>query len=142
MNLNYIQRFTSLDLNTQKYLLDMADLLNIKKSSHKKDLPKIDFGKPITANNIILAVSLVISETPDLIRSDSRRRELVHAINMAIYVMRSRGFSLKGIGEIFGSRHHATVLYAIEKHEKLITEDTEYRNNYKLVLAKLRSNEY
>ncbi|HNS03579.1 MAG TPA: chromosomal replication initiator protein DnaA [Anaerolineae bacterium] len=59
----------------------------------------------------------------DLI-SPSRKREIVQARQVAMYLLRSElDLSFANIGALFGGRDHATVMHSVEKIEGLVQSD-------------------
>ena len=61
--------------------------------------------------------------TVDEIRGKSRRRPLVTARQIGMYVMRElTDFSYPRIAEAFGGRDHTTVMYAVDKIKLQMTE--------------------
>ena len=59
----------------------------------------------------------------DDLRGKSRRRPLVTARQIGMYVMRElTDFSYPRIAEAFGGRDHTTVMYAVDKIKEQMTE--------------------
>ena len=80
---------------------------------------------PVTVEKIIEEVAKTYSVTSDDIRSNKRAAQISTARQVAIYVVREiTQMSQKAIGEEFGGRDHATIVYAIQKVEKLIEKDS------------------
>jgi chromosomal replication initiator protein len=62
------------------------------------------------------------------IRSSSRRKAVVMARNVAMYLARHMtGDSLEQIGRYFGGRDHSTVMHGCRKTERLLTTDAAIR---------------
>ena len=77
-------------------------------------------GLPMTID----IVSEVLSISVDDLKSNSRRREISHARQIAMYLMRRHtDLSLPKIGEVFGGKDHTTVLYSCDKIAQLIKKD-------------------
>lgn len=77
-------------------------------------------GEPLTlqlgGNEIIDAVAEEFQLTPSLIKSARRKKELVEPRHLAMYLVREHTqLSFEDIGELFGGRHHATVLKGADK---------------------------
>ncbi len=78
---------------------------------------------PVTAQRIIEATAELFGFTPDLITGGSRRRPLVEARQIAMYVTRNMTeLSYPDIGRAFGNRDHTTVMHAVRKIEERMGE--------------------
>ena len=81
---------------------------------------------PVTAKMILEATSDVFNFTIDQITGGSRRRPLVDARQIAMYVTRNMtDLSYPEIGRAFGNRDHTTVIHAVRKIEHHMTERKE-----------------
>ena len=81
---------------------------------------------PVTVKLILQATSEVFNFTLDQITSGSRRRPLVDARQIAMYVTRNMtDLSYPEIGRAFGNRDHTTVIHAVRKIEHHMTERKE-----------------
>ncbi len=81
---------------------------------------------PVTARTILEATSEVFSFTLEQISGGSRRRPLVDARQIAMYVTRNMtDLSYPEIGRAFGNRDHTTVIHAVRKIEHHMTERKE-----------------
>lgn len=79
---------------------------------------------PVTVEKIIEEVAKTYSVTPDDIRSTKRAAQISMARQVSIYVVREiTQMSQAAIGEEFGGRDHATIVYAIQKVQKIINKD-------------------
>jgi chromosomal replication initiator protein len=79
-------------------------------------------------HTIALATARYFSLKLSDLRSASRRRPVVVARDVAIFLCRSlTGESLQRIGEYFGGRDHTTVMHAWRKMEELHQTDAEIR---------------
>lgn len=64
------------------------------------------------------------------IHSKSRKREIVHARQISMYLSKKyTDFSLSRIGEMIGKRDHATVLHACKNISGLLDIDKTFRSN-------------
>jgi len=58
------------------------------------------------------------------VRGPSRKKQVVYARGVAIYLARQLlGLGFQHIGEFFGNRDHTTILHSYQKTKKLLTED-------------------
>jgi len=65
---------------------------------------------------------------PDLVRSKTRKREIVQARQVAMYFCKQfTQHSLKSIGLHFGGRDHSTVIHACQSVENLMETDPRFR---------------
>ena len=82
-----------------------------------KDIAIVRDPKRVTPDLIIDTVSEYYGLGPQLLRGNSRKKEIAIARHVAVYLTREMtGLSLPRIGDAF-SRDHSTVLYAIRKVE-------------------------
>lgn len=83
---------------------------------------------PITVERIINEVARTMTVTPEDIRSNKRSAPISQARQVAAYVVRSiTGLPMKSIGEEFGTRDHSTIVYAIQKVEKKMKQDSSFK---------------
>ena len=81
---------------------------------------------PVTVKMILEATTAVFNFTLDQITGGSRRRPLVDARQIAMYVTRNMtDLSYPEIGRAFGNRDHTTVIHAVRKIEHHMTERKE-----------------
>ena len=79
--------------------------------------------RPITPNLILQATSEMFDFTIEDIKGKSRRRPLVTARQIAMYVFRElTDLSYPAIAREFGGRDHTTVIHAVEKIKALMKE--------------------
>ncbi|MDA8262878.1 MAG: chromosomal replication initiator protein DnaA [Actinomycetota bacterium] len=96
--------------------------------------------KAITPEEIIESISAYYGLSPLEIRGASRKRPLVEARQVAMYVFRElTDLSFPAIGKEFGNRDHTTVMYAVNKVEAQMGEDRETYNRVTALLTKIRS---
>lgn len=80
-------------------------------------------------DTIIKTVADYFHLKPQNLRSPSRRREEVHARQIAIYLVRKlTSLSLPAIGREFGGRDHTTILHSLKKMEATLKDDHELEN--------------
>jgi chromosomal replication initiator protein len=64
----------------------------------------------------------------ELLKSQTRKREIVQARQISMYLAKSHTkSSLKSIGMHFGGRDHSTVIYACQTVEDLVDTDKKFR---------------
>ncbi len=79
----------------------------------------------VTVNKIIEEVAETYGVTPEDIRSRKRSSGISMARQVAIYVVREvTQMSQSSIGEEFGGKDHATIVYSLQKVEKLLQTDS------------------
>lgn len=79
--------------------------------------------RPVTPGDILDATAKLFGFSVDELRGASRRRPLVTARQVAMYVMRElTDYSYPAIGREFGGRDHTTVIHAVEKISALMME--------------------
>jgi chromosomal replication initiator protein len=79
--------------------------------------------RPITAQVILEATSKMFGFTQDELRGKSRRRPLVTARQVGMYVCRQMtDLSYPAIAREYGGRDHTTVIHAVEKISALMSE--------------------
>lgn len=82
--------------------------------------PSTNFGVP----ELLAAASEFLRVPRENIQGPSRDRPAVHARHMIIYVCKTRlGMGASEIARALGRRHHTSILYALERAEKLARED-------------------
>jgi chromosomal replication initiator protein len=87
------------------------------------DLLSGDEPRPITAKVILDATSKTFGFTVDELCGTSRRRPLVNARQISMYVFRElTDYSYPAIAREFGGRDHTTVIHAVEKITNLMGE--------------------
>ena len=81
---------------------------------------------PVTVGRILEAAAELFGFSLDQIIGGSRRRPLVDARQIAMYVTRNMtDLSYPEIGRAFGNRDHTTVIHAVRKIEHNMTESKE-----------------
>ena len=77
----------------------------------------------------------------DVMLSNSRKREIVQARQIAMYLCRQHtGKSLTSIGSELGGKNHATVLHACETVCDLMATDRSFKQYVTDIEKKLKSN--
>ena len=92
------------------------------------DIAVVRDPKRITPDLIIDSVAEYYGLAPELLRGDSRKKEIAQARHVAVYLTREMtGLSLPRIGDAF-SRDHSTIINSCEKVAKLIETAPDIRN--------------
>lgn len=90
------------------------------------DLASKPAKEPVTCNRVMSAAAELFGFTVDQIISANRRRPLVEARQMAMYVTRNAtDLSYPEIGRAFGNRDHTTVIHAVRKIEGQMAQRKE-----------------
>ncbi len=91
-------------------------------------------SKEITIDSILDLVADHFELDVDTIKSNSRKRQIVMARQLAMYFVKQHtDHSLKTIGKEFGGRDHSTVIYSCRTVNDLIDSD----NSFKLMVEEL-----
>ena len=95
--------------------------------------------KEITVEDILNTVSEQLNISTALIRSTSRKREVVQARQIAMYLAKEHtNMSSARIGSYIGSRDHATVLHACKLVKDLIQVDKTFSANLDKITTLLK----
>jgi chromosomal replication initiation ATPase DnaA len=83
---------------------------------------------------IIELVSLHFGVSVEDIIGKCRKRELVEARHVAIYLIKKiyRKITLQSLGSFFAQMHHATVLHAMKMYHVIIQDSTIANNCFKI----------
>lgn len=96
---------------------------------------------PITVERIINEVARTLSVTPEDIRSNKRSAPISQARQVAEYVVRTiTGLPMKAIGEEFGTRDHSTVVYALQKVEQRMNQDSSFKGLVQDIIKNISEN--
>ena len=94
--------------------------------------------KITSAKKIAESVAEFYNITIDDLIKQSRKKEYVKPRQIAMYLIRKElDNSFPSIGDFFGGRDHTTVMHAVEKVEKLVTEKENFKQEVDLILDKL-----
>jgi len=98
--------------------------------------------RAVTPQLILDATSERFGFTVEEIQGGSRRRPLVTARQIAMYVMRQlTELSYPAIAREFGGRDHTTVIHAVEKIDKLMSERRAIYDQVTELIQALKSGE-
>lgn len=95
--------------------------------------------RTVTVASIQEAVCDYYGLEPHMLQSNSRKREVVQARQIAMYLARKyTRVSLSSIGEQIGNRDHATVLYAVKSIQNLVEVDKEVQYSVEAIESSLK----
>lgn len=108
---------------------------------HKKICDYI-YGKGLTVQVVISNICEVGEITPTLLKSKTRKRNIVNLRQMCFYILRKKkGMVFETIGREFG-KDHATVLHGVRNIESLLEiKDFEITELFNRVKTKLSNHE-
>jgi chromosomal replication initiator protein len=95
--------------------------------------------RTVTVSSIQETVCNYYGLEPRMLQSNSRKREVVQARQIAMFLSRKyTKVSLSSIGEQIGNRDHATVLYACKAIQNLVEVDKEVQRSVEAIESSLR----
>lgn len=98
--------------------------------------------RPITPDIILETTATLFGFSVDEIRGASRRRPLVTARQVSMYVFRQlTEMSYPAIAREFGGRDHTTVIYAVEKVEALMQERRQVYDQVTELIRTIRNDQ-
>ncbi|MGH9125913.1 MAG: chromosomal replication initiator protein DnaA [Acidimicrobiales bacterium] len=104
------------------------------------DVLAADKPREITAKVILEATAATFGFTIDELKGTSRRRPLVNARQISMYVMRDMtDFSYPAIAREFGGRDHTTVIHAVDKISRLMAERRQVYDQATQLMQRVRS---
>ncbi len=105
-----------------KTLIQPQTYIGLNKNHHAFYMYKL-----LKSDDIINHVANSMGLNPEYIKSSSRKRKIVIARIICIYVIRKKNnITLKQIGEIF-SRDHSTIIYNLETFDDMVkTKNKEF----------------
>lgn len=111
--------------------------LNLAKSMLKNFIQ--NSSKEISMEYIQKLVCEYFEVPVDMVKSKTRKREIVQARQISMYLAKSHTkTSLKSIGQFFGGRDHSTVIYACQTVEDLIDTDKKFKGYVADIQKKLK----
>ncbi|MCG9479109.1 MAG: chromosomal replication initiator protein DnaA [Actinomycetia bacterium] len=114
--------------------------VDIAKNVLKDILPE-DSSHKITMQQIIKEASKYFSIPVNTITGSKRSKFVSHARQLAMYLSRElTSNSLPKIGNAFGNRDHATVIYAISKISDLMNKDEQVYKQIQQVTNNIKNN--
>jgi len=115
--------------------------LELAKEALKDLLPKA-YAAPVTIDAIQAEVARQFGTHVSDLRGDRRTQDVAYARQIAMYLARDlTEASLPQIGDRFGGRHHTTVLYAINKVDRLLKDghDRQLHELIQSITGRLRA---
>ncbi|NNN19548.1 MAG: chromosomal replication initiator protein DnaA [Acidimicrobiaceae bacterium] len=96
-------------------------------------------GTEITVSSILSTTASTFGFGVDELKGVSRKRPLVVARQVAMYVVRElTDLSYPAIGKAFGDKDHTTVMHSVEKIETLMSHNREVYNQVSEILSRIR----
>lgn len=115
--LQKIQAFTAV----HKRRMSHNDMVNILHTGKTGDVPE--------HRAIINRVAKSMGIRAEDILGDKRRQNVVQARQLSMYICRkSLGLSFPELGKLFGGKDHSTVVYSVNKIQKMIDSNKEMQN--------------
>lgn len=113
--------------------------LELTKEALKEVIPKIKSLTDKDSREIQKAVAEYYNISIESLLSKSRKADYVLPRQIAMYLTRELlKYSFPRIGDEFGGRDHTTVMYAVQKVEKLRIIDNQVEHDIKALLDKLK----
>jgi chromosomal replication initiator protein len=115
--------------------------LELAKEALRDILPKA-YAHPVTVEMVQAEVARQFGLHVNDMRSNRRTQDVAYARQLAMYLARDlTEASLPQIGDKFGGRHHTTVLYAVDKIERLLKDghDRQLHDLVQLITARVKS---
>ena len=88
-----------------------------------RDLLTDSGAKTRTDEELLNEMAIILGQSVEALRGKSRQRPLVTSRQIAMYVFRDlTDLSYPAIARLFGGRDHTTVIHAVEKIQRLMSE--------------------
>jgi len=96
-------------------------------------------NKPIVAAEILKVVAAHYGIKVSELKSKSNARPISYPRQVAMFMCKAlTDLSYPEIGKIFNNKHHSTVIYSVEKIEKLKGEDSAVANTVEMLIKQFR----
>lgn len=96
-------------------------------------------NKPITAAEIVKVVSTHYGLKVVDMKSKSNARPIAYPRQVAMYLCKAlTDLSYPEIGKVFNNKHHSTVIYSVEKIDKLREDDPSVNNTIEMLIKHFR----
>ena len=94
--------------------------------------------KMVTPQDVLKVVSVFYDISTDKIKVESRRKDLVKARQITMYILRDLvKLSYPAIGEVFNNKDHTTVMHSCKKIEEEKIKDSVLNNEIESLIEKL-----
>jgi len=104
------------------------------------DLMSDTSRKQRTDTEMLAEIATILGFTVEALRGKSRQRPLVTARQIAMYVFRDlTDLSYPAIARLFGGRDHTTVIHAVEKIQRLMSERKQIFDQVNAVVQRLNA---
>ena len=104
------------------------------------DLLRETAARPRTDEELLAEIAGILGFDVVALKGKSRQRPLVTGRQIAMYVFRElTDLSYPGIARIFGGRDHTTVIHAVEKIQRLMSERKQIYDQVTDLLQRLKS---
>ena len=104
------------------------------------DLLREATPRPRTDEEMLAEIAAILGFEVAALKGKSRQRPLVTARQIAMYVFRElTDLSYPAIARIFGGRDHTTVIHAVEKIQRLMSERKQIYDQVTDLLQRLKS---
>ena len=95
----------------------------------------------VQVDNILSEVARTYDTTVDNIKSEKRNANISNARKAAMYIIREvTSLPMEKIGEIFGGKHHSTVIYGINKVEEAMDNDPSVKATIESIINNVQKN--
>lgn len=124
----------SIHLHTINHQDKSIDLLDVKKyiKNHVRTRTTMSYEK------MIQTVCDFYKIKPELLSTKLRKKEVVHARQIIMYVFREHlDLSYSFIGKQFGNRDHTTVMHACGKIQKALQENSSIQRDFEILVKRL-----
>jgi chromosomal replication initiation ATPase DnaA len=89
--------------------------------------PKLGVSKrEASAVSVLALTATIFGVTEEELLGPTRQHRVSHPRQIAMAALYELGYSLEGVGEFFGNRHHGTVLHARKNAPKLCALDPDF----------------
>ena len=115
--------------------------LELAREALKDILPKA-YAHPVTVEMVQAEVARQFGLHVNDLRGNRRTQDVAYARQLAMYLARDlTESSLPQIGDRFGGRHHTTVLYAVDKIDRLLKDghDRQLHDLVQLITARVKA---
>ena len=104
------------------------------------DLLRESTPRPRTDEELLAEIAGILGFDVAALKGKSRQRPLVTARQIAMYVFRdSTDLSYPSIARLFGGRDHTTVIHAVEKIQRLMSERKQIYDQVTELQQRLKS---